>query len=427
MSEVTEHTQSYYAATANWATDYPVLQGEHRLDVCIVGGGFTGVNAAIELADRGYSVALVEARRVSWGASGRNGGQVIGGIADNDRIEKLLGKEAGDIVWQLGVDATDVLRERVARFQVNCDLKSGYFDAALNRRQMNDLLEHKSYKESKNYPHALDHIEQADVRSVVGSDAYVGGVVDHGNGHCHPLNLCIGEAKGAAELGVQIFEQSPVTRIEPGTRAKVHTANGVVEADYVVVAGNAYLDGLVPELRGMVLPAGSYIIATEPLSDDMVADTLPQDMAVCDQNVVLDYFRLSADRRMLFGGRCNYSGRVPRSIRGTLVPRMLKIFPQLKGARIDYEWGGNIAISINRIPQFGRVASNIFYAQGYSGHGVVPTHMAGRMLAEVIAGQAERFDVLARVKHWRLPGGKWFGSPALALGMLYFRLRDVLY
>lgn len=395
--------------------------------MCIVGGGFTGVNTAIELADRGYSVALLEARRVSWGASGRNGGQIIGGIADNLKIAKMLGEEAGEVVWQLGVEATDILRSRVARFQIDCDLKDGYFDAALNSRQMKDLLDYKSYKEAKNYPHVLKVVEQADIRTVVGTDAYVAGVVDRGNGHCHPLNLCLGEAKGAAELGVQIHEHSPVTRIQRGPRAKVHTAAGVVDAEYVVVAGNAYLDGLMPELRGMALPSGSYIIATEPLSADMVADTLPQDTAVCDQNTVLDYFRLSADRRMLYGGRCNYSGREPRSIRDTLVPRMLNIFPQLKDARIDYEWGGNIAISINRIPQFGRIENNILYAQGYSGHGVVPTHMAGRMLAEAIAGQAEGFDIFARVKHWRLPGGKWFASPVLALGMLYFRLRDVLY
>lgn len=424
MHEGDEHTASYYAATANWRTRYPALAGEQACDVCVIGAGFTGVNTAIELAERGFRVVLLEARRVAWGASGRNGGQVIGGFADTARIERAVGAEAARVVWDMGVEGTRILQARVARFDIPCDLKPGYFDAALNRRQMRDLRSYVAKQRERGYPHALTIVERQDVRTVVGSDHYVGGVIDAGNGHCHPLNLCIGEARAAESLGVGIFEQSPVTRVDRGRRVRVHAAAGVVAADYLVVAGNAYLEGLIPELRGYVLPAGSFIIATEPLPEDVWRDLLPQDMAVCDQNVVLDYFRLSADRRLLFGGRCNYSGRTPRSIYGTLVPRMLRVFPRLSGVRIDYEWGGRIAISVNRIPQFGRLSTNIYYVQGYSGHGVVPTHMAARILAEAIAGQAERFDLFARIRHWRLPGGKWFGSPLLALGMLYYRLKD---
>lgn len=426
VDESTEHTRSYYAATANWPTAYPRLEGQITADVCIIGGGFTGVAVALNLVERGYSVALLEARRISWGASGRNGGQLIGGVADHRKIEKKLGPEAGEMVWRLGLETTELVRKRIEQFGIDCDLKDGYFDAALNARQMDALLDWKEDREARNYPYPLKVIGKDDLSTVVGSELYVGGVIDGANGHLHPLNLCIGEAKAAADLGVSIFEQSPVTRILPGATASVHTGHGMVKAGYVVLACNAYLGGLAPTLTGRVLPAGSYIIATEPLAEQVAREILPRDMAVCDQNVVLDYYRLSADRRLLFGGRCNYSGRHPRSISGTLRPRMLKVFPQLGKPRIDYEWGGNIAITINRIPQLGRLDANTYYAMGYSGHGVAPSHTAGLVLAEAIAGDAEKLDVFERIKHLRLPGGKWFASPAFALGMLYYRIRDAL-
>lgn len=240
------------------------------------------------------------------------------------------------------------------------------------------------------------------------------------------MNLCIGEARAAAGLGVRIFEQSPVTRIEHGASPAVHTKLGTMHAQKVVLAGNAYLGKVEPRLYGKVIPAGSYIIATEQLEKALASELLPQDMAACDQRVGLNYFRLSADRRMLFGGLCNYSGRVPKNIAATIRPKMVEIFPQLEGAKIDYQWGGNIAISIKRIPQFGRIDGNTWYAQGYSGHGVAPTHIAGQILADAISGDLERFDVFDRIKHWKLPGGKLFANPALAVGMLYYRLKEII-
>jgi glycine/D-amino acid oxidase-like deaminating enzyme len=264
------------------------------------------------------------------------------------------------------------------------------------------------------------------MHSVIGSDIYMGGMVHRGNGHLHPLNLCLGETRAAEELGARVFEQSRVTRVVHGEKPRVETANGVMHAKKVVLAGNAYLGKSEPRLFGQVIPAGSYIIATEPLDAHLAHELLPQDMAVCDQRVGLNYYRLSADKRMLFGGLCNYSGRDPKSITGAIQPNMLKVFPQLKGARIDYEWGGYIAISIKRIPQFGRIQGNTWYAQGYSGHGVAPTHIAGQILADAISGDMERFDVFEKIRHWKLPGGKWFANPALALGMLYYRLKEIL-
>lgn len=417
---------SYYAATAHARPAFPTLHGEVTADVAVAGGGYTGLNTAIELAERGYSVVLLEAQRVGWGCSGRNGGQVIGGIAAYTRLLRHCGAEDARRLWQAGVDGLAIVYDRIRRFNIDCDLKLGYFDAAWNARQLRELVQHLETQQSLGYPHALRLVESAGLHEVIGSEAYVGGVLDGGSGHIHPLNLCIGEAVAAATLGVRIFEQSPVTDLEHGAEAVLRTAGGSVRARHAVLAGNAYLGGVAPRLRQYFLPVGSYIMATEPLSASQAAELLPLDCAVCDQNTLLDYFRLSADRRLLFGGRCNHTGREPRDIKGTLLPRMLKVFPRLRGVRVDFEWGGTVAFAPKRIPQLGRLADNVLYAQGYSGHGIVASHVAGRMLAETIAGQAGGFDLLSRLRHWRFPGGKWFATPALALGMTYFRLRDLL-
>ena len=426
MNYSSEHTGSYYAATLNWQTDYPQLEGEHRCDVAVVGAGFTGVSTALHLAEWGYDVALIEANRVGWGASGRNGGQLIDGFVSIDKIEKRLGSDAADIAYQIGVECRDIVLQRIETYSINCDLKFGFLDLALFEKDMDYFRSEIERKQERNYPHKMELVAREDMHSVIGSDIYIGGLINRGNGHLHPLNLCIGEARAAEQNGARIFEQSPVTKICHGAKPRVETKDGIVHAKQVVLAGNAYLGKTEPKLFGSVIPAGSYIIATEPLSAELANELLPQDMATCDQRIGLDYFRLSADKRLLFGGLCNYSGRDPKDITATLQPKMLKVFPQLEGINIDYEWGGNIAISMNRIPQMGRIKGNTYYAQGYSGHGVAPTHIAGRIMADVIAGDSARFDVFERVRHLKLPGGKWFANPALALGMLYFRLKEVL-
>jgi len=421
-----EHTRSYYAATTNRQTDYPQLRGEQRCDVAVVGAGYTGLSSALYLAERGYDVAVIEAQRVGWGASGRNGGQLIDGFVDSDKIEKRVDATAVKIAREMGLECRDVVLDLIERYSINCDLKFGYLDLALNIRDMDYFQSEIERKSKQNYPHEMSLLAKEQLPEVIGSKRYLGGLVNRGNGHLHPLNLCLGEAHAIDGNGGRIFDRSPVTHIHHGDKPRVKTADGVLHADQLVLAGNAYLGRVEPKLYGAVIPAGSFIIATEPLGEELATEILPQDMAACDQRVGLDYFRLSADKRMLFGGLCNYSGRDPKDITAALRPNMLKVFPQLKGVRIDYEWGGYLAISMNRVPQLGRIKNNTYYAQGYSGHGVAPAHLAGKVLADAICGDCEQFDVFERVGHLKLPGGKWFANPALALGMLYYRLKEII-
>ena len=420
-----EHISSYYAATENIATRYPQLQGERRCDVVVVGGGFTGVSAMLHLAERGYDVALVEAHRIGWGASGRNGGQLIDGFVNSDRIERRLGADAAKITYQMGLDCREIVLERIEKYSIDCDLKFGYIELALRNSGVGELKSWLAEKEQANYPHEMKFLDKDEIGTAVGSDSYVAGLVNMGNGHLHPLNLCTGEAAAAVVQGATIFEQSPVLKIHHGQSPRVETASGTVIAKQVLLAGNAYLGWTEPKLLGKIISVGSYMIATEALSSELRNELLPTDMACCDIRAALDYFRFSADGRMLWGGLCNYSGRVPKSITASLRPSMIKVFPQLEHARIDYEWGGNIAISINRVPQFGRIEGNTYYVQGYSGHGVAPTHIAGKILADIVAGESEQFDIFSKIQHWRLPGGKWFANPALASGMLYYRLKEL--
>jgi gamma-glutamylputrescine oxidase len=426
MLATSDHANSYYAATLVERTDYPVLDGEVRADVVVVGAGFTGVSAAITLAERGYDVVVVEANRVGWGASGRNGGQLIDGFVDLEKVESRLDAGALDIAYRMGLECRDLVLERIEKYAIECDLKFGFVDLALRQRDLDYFSSEIERKARLNYPHRMQFVPKEELASIIGSARYIGALVNHGNGHLHPLNLCIGEARAAAGLGVRIFERSPVTRIRHGSAPVVETSNGRVLPKKVVLAGNAYLGRTEPKLYGAVIPAGSFMIATEQLDPELARELLPQDMAACDQRVALDYFRLSADKRLLFGGLCNYSGRNPKDISASLRPNMLKVFPQLEDARIEYEWGGYIAISMNRVPQLGRIGDNSYYAQGYSGHGLAPSHLAGKVIADAIGGDFEKFDVFERIAHWKLPGGKWFANPALALGMLYYRLKELI-
>ncbi|APC16920.1 FAD-dependent oxidoreductase [Pseudomonas frederiksbergensis] len=424
------HTTSYYAASSLPQPDYPELTGELLADVCVVGGGFSGLNTAIELAERGLSVVLLEAHKIGWGASGRNGGQLIRGVGHGlDQFAEVIGTDGVRQMKLMGLEAVEIVRQRVEHFQITCDLTWGYCDLANKPRDLEGFAEDAAELRDLGYRYETRLLQAHEMHSVVGSDRYVGGLVDMGSGHLHPLNLALGEATAAQQLGVKLFEQSTVTRIDYGNEVKVHTAQGSVRAKTLVLGCNAYLNNLNPELSGKVLPAGSYIIATEPLSEAQAHALLPQNMAVCDQRVALDYYRLSADRRLLFGGACHYSGRDPSDIAAYMRPKMLDVFPQLAGVKIDYQWGGMIGIGANRLPQIGRLKDqpNVYYAQAYSGHGLNATHLAGKLLAEAISGQqGGGFDLFAKVPHMTFPGGKYLRSPLLALGMLWHKFKELV-
>ncbi len=421
-----EHTGSYYAATANEVTDYPELKGKVSADVCVIGAGFTGIATALTLAERGYSVAVVEANRVGWGASGRNGGQIISGMSGLKKISEKYGDSVADLVWDLKWRGNSIIYDRVEKYGINCDIKNGYLEVATKPSQFEWCQEFADERKAHNFPYKYEVWDKAKTDSMLGTDAFHGGFVCYRDGHLHPLNLCIGEAKAAVRLGAKIFEQSPVTGIEHGAKPIVRTATGFVEATKVVIAGNAYSQLERKHLSNLVFPAGSYIIATEPLSDDVAEQINKADVAVCDLNEVVNYYRLSADKRLLFGGACNYSGRDPRSIKSYILPRLAKIYPQLKDVRIDYEWGGKIGIVLNRSLTVGCIDKNIYYSQGYSGHGVCGTHVMGEILADAIGGTMERFDLFSEIKHFRMPGSQWIGNQIIALGMLYYKLKDRL-
>lgn len=421
-----EHTNSYYAATANEITNYPVLEGAQSADICVVGAGFTGVATALTLAERGFSVVLVEANRVGWGASGRNGGQLINGISGLSKIAKQRGSDYDSMLWELKWRGNDIVYDRVEKYGIQCDLKSGFLEVAAKPSHVKYFDEFVAEREKHKHPYPYEVWDRETTRSSLGTDAFQGGFLCHRDGHLHPLNLCLGEARAAHGLGVRIFEQSPVTSIDHGSRPRVKTAAGHVDADAVVLAGNAYGQFEPKHLSNLVFPAGSYIIGTEPLSEDIVEKINPRDVAVCDTNEVVDYYRLSADKRLLYGGACNYSGRDPASIKSYILPRMLKVYPQLGDVRIDFEWGGKIGIVLNRVPAMGRINGNVYYCQGYSGHGVNATHIMGEVMADAIGGTMERFDLFADMKHFRLPGSQWIGNQIIALGMLYYKIRDRL-
>lgn len=420
------HINSYYAATANDDTRYPALKGTIKTDVCVVGGGFSGISTALSLVERGYQVVVLEANRIGWGASGRNGGQMIAGISGEHRIEGQLGEAGRKLLKDIRYLGHDIIEKRIERHQIRCDLKHGWMEVAARPRHMDGLRSYVAERQAAGDGDGLEVVEAADMGRVIGSRSYHGAMIDRRSGHLHPLNLALGEARAAAGLGVKIFEESPVTTVSGGAKPFVATEHGRVEANAIVLAGYSDPSFQTGPLRGLLFPTGSYIIATEPLSERVAQEVSPQDLAVADSNVVLDYFRLSADRRMLFGGRCNYSNRDPRDIRETLRPRLEEVFPQLKDVRLDYAWGGKIDIVLTRVPAIGRREPNVYYMQGYCGHGVNATHIAGDVVAEAIAGTMERFDLFEKIRHVRLPVGQFLGNQLLALGMLYYRLRDVL-
>ena len=419
------HAPSYYAASGLAQPERASLKGSVEADVVVIGAGYTGLSSALHLTEAGFKVVVLEAAKVGWGASGRNGGQLVHSYSrDIDVIEARYGATTAQALGSMAFEGAKIIRERIAKYGIDCHFKPGGMFAAITAKQVKQLEHHKQLWER--YGHKdLSLLDATESEAAIGTGRYCATLLDHSAGHMHPLRLAQGEAVAFESLGGVVHEGSPVLRIERGDPAVVHTAQGQVKARFVIVACNAYIGGLEPQLASRSMPCGTQVIATEPLGDRF-PEILPTDYCVEDSNFLLDYFRLSGDRRLLYGGGVVYGARDPQHVESIIRPKLLKTFPQLKDVRIDYGWTGNFLLTLSRLPEVGRLSSNIYYSQGCSGHGVTFTHLIGRVLSEVIQGQANRFDAFANLPHYPFPGGRWLRVPLTALGAWYYDLRDKL-
>lgn len=418
---------SYYAATANAAPPRPALNGAVEADVCVVGAGFSGLSAALHLAEQGYRTILIEGAKVGWGASGRNGGQIVNGYSrDLDVISARFGKDAGRALGAMALEGGNIIRERIATYGIDCDLRHGNVFAAFTPKQLRGMEHEKATWASHGHTD-LEMLDRNSIRKHVLTDAYVGGMVDHKGGHLHPLNLCLGEAAAFESKGGTIHEDSKVTRIDrSGAKPVVYTTRGQVTANFVVVCGNAYLGEAVPELTSKIMPVSTQVVTTEPLGEATARRLFPTDMAIEDANYMLDYFRMTADHRLLFGGGTTYGGGDPADITAFLRPHIARIFPELAKVKLDFAWGGDFALTLTRTPHFGRLDGKVYFAHGYSGHGVTASHLAGRLIAEAIHGDATRFDSFANLPYMPFPGGRMMRVPLTIMGGWWYNLRDRL-
>ncbi len=421
---------SYYEASSQRDPPAAALAGSQDADVVVVGAGFAGLSAAIELARRGMQVVVLEADRICSGASGRNGGQALVGFASGQQpFEAQLGKDAARRAWDMSLQGIALIDQRIAEFAIDCDRVKGYLHVADSPRKARALAQELRHGE-RDYGLTCEWIEGPALRGAIDSPLYCAAGFETVSGHLHPLRYGLGLARAARQLGVRIHEHAPVIALERGRRLQARTAQGSVRADFAVLAGNCtlaeYAPQIAPEISARIMPVGTYALATEPLGQARCARLIARRAAVCDNNFALDYFRCSDDHRMLFGGGVSYTTRTPRDLAQSMRARMVRVFPELASVAITHVWGGFVDISMNRMPDFGRLADNLYYLQGFSGHGVVATGLAGQLAAQAIAGQAERFDLFAAIRHHAFPGGKLLRTPTLALAMWYQQLRDRL-
>lgn len=422
------YVDSYYSASRNVAPKRPALTGAAQFDVCVVGGGIAGCSTALHLAERGYKVAVLESHHVGWGASGRSGAQAIFGVAaSQDKVERLVGAADARRIWDVSLAGIDLIKSRIARHAIDCHWVDGQMHVAVKARQVDELRDWMNDELHGRYDYrSARFVERTELRSLLASDRYLAGVYDSNSGHLHPLNYTLGLAAAAEAAGATIYEGTRVTGYADGLHVSVKTEHGQITCRQLVLCGNAWLGGTEPRLESRIMPVGTYIVATEPLGETRARELIANNAAVTDVNWVLDYFRCSQDHRLLFGGRVSYSGLDPFNTAQATRARMLRVFPQLSDVKIEYSWGGYVDITLNRAPHFGRLASNVYFLQGFSGHGIALTGIAGQLVAETIAGTAERFDVFARIPHSAFPGGQMLRRPALVLAMLYFRIKDLL-
>ena len=418
---------SYYAARLGAVAARAPLDGRLDAEVCIVGGGLAGVSCALELARRGVGVALIEARRLGWGASGRNGGQALIGYSPGMApIERQFAPAEARRLWDMTIDGLGAIVDRIARLRIACDLGAGNLVAATRPAS---LAAQAAWAETARRAYGFDGyrlLDRGDVRREVASERYHGGLIEATSRHLDPLAYLAGLADAAQGQGARLYEDSPAIRVAFADQPQVWTTRGTVRAKSLVLAGNAHLGRLVPALAARVMPVASYVCATEPLGEARARALIPNRVAVCDDRAVLDYYRLTGDGRLLFGGGASYAARTANDPRRALRRRLLLTFPQLADVAIAHAWSGLVAITRNRLPDIGRLAPNVYYAQGFSGQGLVLTGVAGRAIAEAITGRTDDLDLLARIRHAPFPGGPLLRTPLLVAGRAWHHLKDLL-
>lgn len=421
-------SDNWYEITAHPRPDAPPLAEPVETDVCVVGGGITGCSAALHLAERGYRVRLIEAEQIAYGASGRSGGQMIAGYnRDQETIAGLVGASDAQLLWDLNEQALGLTAGLIERHRIDCDFRRGHIHVGCKPRHARDL-EHEAEAWTRLGRKGVTYWETTTIQRRVASPLYTSALYDPNAGHLHPLNYTLGLARAAQAAGAVLHQKTAMLswQQEAADRIKVITNHGPITCRFMILAGNAHLWRQERGIGRKIMPVGTYIMATEPLGADRAASLIPGNEAVADINFVLNYFRLSADHRMLFGGRVSYSGLDPANIKAAMRRTMLEVFPQLSDIKAEHAWGGHVAITVNRLPHFGRMSPNVYFAHGFSGHGIALTGLAGHLMAQAIAGQAEQFDVFARIPHRSFPGGTWLRTPALVLAMAWHRLRDML-
>lgn len=422
MSE--PHAPSYYAATAIGMEGHPRLDGDRSADICIIGGGYTGLSAALHLAERGRDVVLVEANRLGWGASGRNGGQLHSAQRrEQSTLEAWFGKQRAHQLFDLGEEAKSLVKSLIAKHDIACDWQDGLIHAMHKPSYLKDMRQEIDLLRHDYNVNDITELNRDEITTALGTSSYYGGWREQSAGHLHPLNYALGLARAAKRAGAKLYEQTRALKVEHGTTSRVVTETGTISAKIVILAGNGYLHGIDDHTEARVMPLHNFILATEPLGD-RARTLIPNREAAADSRFVVYYWRLSADNRLIFGGGETYGRTFPQDIKAFVRPHMLKLYPRLHDVKIDYAWGGTLAVTMKRLPFMRRLKAGLYTACGYSGQGVGTATFAGKLLAEAISGEQERFDVFSKLPAPPFPGGKLLRYPTMVLAMTWYAVRD---
>ena len=420
---------SFYRSSVEDLNSQDQLTSDIDVDICVIGGGLTGISSAINLSKKGYSVILCEARKIGWGASGRNGGQLgIGMRKDQFTIEKKLGLKHAKELWSLGLEAVEDVKNLIKENEIDCHLVNGVMSTACFEKDIDEYkfeIDHMS----KNYDfEGYKFFNKEKIKEEINSKMYLAGLLNSGSYHLNPLKLTLGLAKVAQKNKVKIFENTPIEKIrEEGDRVQVMSKKGLIRANQVVVACNGYLDSILGSKKNKFMPINNYVVATEPLGEKRARQIIKNNYAVCDTRFIIDYYRFSEDWRMIFGGGETFTSNFVKNATSFVSKRMIKVFPELQNVKIDYSWGGTLAITVNRLPHFGTLMNNkVSYAFGYSGHGLALSVLAGKLIGENIHGDHERFKFFSDINHMSIPLGSIFRRPIYSSAILYYKIRDYL-